>query len=104
MSIHTKDSPCLASGGQWRTGKRLPRMTKAPQWKRKTQPIKAIKGEQPAFNVCPECGSLCVNRYCNNTCNTRYVTRRNYRLKVGIPLDAPLYGSDAPQWARHWAA
>ena len=89
---------------EWRTGKRLPRMTKAPQWKRKTQPIKAIKGEQPAFNVCPECGSLCVNRYCNSTCNTRYVTRRNYRLKVGIPLDAPLYGSDAPQWARHWAA
>ena len=94
---------------EWRTGKRLPRMTNAPEWKRSRKPkpikpIKAIKGEQPAFNVCPECGSLCVNRYCNNTCNTRYVTRRNYRLKVGIPLDAPLYGSDAPQWARHWAA
>lgn len=89
---------------EWRTGKRLPRMTKAPQWKRKTQPIKAIKGEQPAFNVCPECGSLCLNRYCDSTCGTRYAMRRNYRLKVGIPLDAPLYQSDKPQWRRTWVA
>ena len=92
---------------EWRTGRKAQRMTRPVEWKPRKprpRPIKAIKGEQPAFNVCPECGSLCVNRYCNSTCNTRYVTRRNYRLKVGIPLDAPLYGSDAPQWARHWAA
>ena len=55
-------------------------------------------------HICPECGSLCVNRYCNSTCNTRYVTRRNYRLKVGIPLEAPLYQSDKPQWRRTWVA
>ena len=92
---------------EWRTGKRLPRMTNAPEWKRPRKPIKpikTIKGEQPAFNVCPECGSLCVNRYCNSMCGTRYTTRRNYRLKVGIPLDAPLYQSDKPQWRRTWVA
>lgn len=89
---------------EWRTGKRLPRMTKAPEWKRSRKPIKAIKGEQLAFNVCPECGSLCLNRYCDSTCGTRYAARRNYRLKVGIPLDAPLYQSDKPQWRRTWVA
>ncbi len=89
---------------EWRTGKRLPRMTKAPEWKRSRKPIKAIKGEQLAFNVCPECGSLCLNRYCDSTCGTRYAMRRNYRLKVGIPLDAPLYQSDKPQWRRTWVA
>ena len=91
---------------EWRTGRRLPRMTKAPEWKRsrKPKPIKAIKGEQAAFNVCPECGSLCVNTYCNSTCGSRYAMRRNYRLKVGVPLDAPLYRSDKPQWRRTWVA
>lgn len=91
---------------EWRTGKRLPRMTKTPRWKRKTKPFKieAIRGEQPSSNVCPECGALCVNTYCNNTCGSRYAARRNYRLKVGIPLDAPLYQSDKPQWRRTWVA
>ena len=93
---------------EWRTGKRLPRMVKSLTWKRKPKqkatPIRAIKGEQPSFNVCPECGALCVNTYCNNTCGSRYASRRNYRLKVGIPLDAPLYQSDKPQWRRTWAA
>lgn len=38
------------------------------------------------------------------TLGTRYAMRRNYRLKVGIPLDAPLYQSDKPQWRRTWVA
>ena len=45
---------------EWRTGKRLPRMTKAPEWKRSRKPIKAIKGEQlPMFTIatCQECGA-----------------------------------------------
>lgn len=103
--------PCNSSKAgstviEWRTGKRLPRMAKAVMWKAKPKPLKirAIKGEQAAFNVCPECGSLCVNTYCNSTCGSRYAMRRNYRLKVGIPLDAPLYQSDKPQWRRTWVA
>ena len=45
-----------------------------------------------------------VARYCDSTCGTRSAMRRNYRLKVGIPLDAPLYQSDKPQWRRTWVA
>ena len=89
---------------EWRAGRSARRMAQPLGWNPKAKPIKPIKGEQLAFNICPECGSLCLNGYCNNTCGTRYWSRRNYRLKVGIPLDAPLYGSDAPQWRRHWAA
>lgn len=84
---------------EWRAGRSARRMTKPLGWKRKAQPIKAIEGKQLAFNVCPECGSLCLNRYCNNICNTRYLGRRNYRLKVGIPLDAPLSANGRPRAA-----
>ena len=34
----------------------------------------------------------------------KHASRRNYRLKAGIPLDAPLYQSDKPQWRRTWVA
>lgn len=84
---------------EWRAGRSARRMTKPLGWKRKAQPIKAIEGKQLAFNVCPECGSLCLNRYCNNTCNTRYASRTAYRLKVGIPLDAPLRVHGRPRAA-----
>lgn len=77
---------------EWRTGKRLPRMTKAPEWKRSRKPIKpikAIKGEQDVLRVCP-CGSAYVGqgRYCSERCRARSA----YRMKVGIPLDATPYG------------
>lgn len=84
---------------EWRAGRSARRMTKALGWKRKAQPIKAIEGKQPAFNVCPECGSLCLNRYCDNTCGSRYASRTAYRLKVGIPLDAPLSANGRPRAA-----
>lgn len=89
---------------EMKAGRKARRMTRAVEWKRKHQPIKAIPGEQVAFNICPECGSLCVNRYCNGTCGSRYTSRRKYRVRVGIPLEAPLYLSDDPKWRRTWAA
>ena len=96
--------PCNSRKGgrtvvEWRTGKRLPRMRRAVTWASKARPIKAIKGEQATFNVCPECGSLCVNRYCNATCNTRYFARVAYRVRAGIQIDAPLAKSGRPRTA-----
>lgn len=93
--------PCNSSKAgytvsEWRTGRRLGRMKRAPQWKRKAakpNPIKAIRGTQLAFNICPECGALCVNKYCDARCASRYGARTAYRLKVGIPIGAALAGN-----------
>ena len=95
---------------EWRTGKRLPRMTKAPQWKRKTQPIKAIKGEQlPMFTVatCQECGCAFTPfrkglKYCGTRCMVaahRRLNRTRYRLKAGIDPESP-YQAGREGWAR----
>ena len=95
---------------EWRTGKRLPRMTKAPQWKRKTQPIKAIKGEQlPMFTVatCQECGCVFTPfrkglKYCGTRCMVaahRRLNRTRYRLKAGIDPESP-YQAGREGWAR----
>lgn len=88
---------------EWRSRKRLRRMTSALPWLGKPKPAPKPKRQgaavQAALNVCPECGSLCVNRYCDNTCGTRYLTRRNYRRRVGIPLDAPIGPRGRPRRA-----
>lgn len=78
---------------EWRTGKRLPQMVKPVTHKRKPKPVKVKplgKPVQTMLNICPECGGLCVNKYCDNTCATRYAARANYRRRAGIPIDAPL--------------
>ncbi len=78
---------------EWRTGKRLRQMTSTLPWLGKVRPEpkpKRLPTVQVALNVCPECGSLGVNKYCDNTCATRYLGRRNYRVKVGLPVDAPV--------------
>ena len=77
---------------EWRTGKRLPRMTKAPEWKRPRKPIKpikTIKGESiELFRACV-CGTVYTGRA--QYCSTRCHVRSTYRLKVGLPLDAAPY-------------
>lgn len=63
---------------EWRTGKRLPQMVKPVTHKRKPKPVKVKplgKPVQTMLNICPECGGLCVNKYCDDTCNSRYVMR-----------------------------
>ena len=85
-SCNSSKAGCMVV--EWRTGKRLPRMAHALGWKLKAKPIKAIKGVQLAFNVCPACGMAHVreSEYCSPRCQSRSA----YRLKVGKPIAAPL--------------
>lgn len=77
---------------EWRYGRKAHRTISPTRLdKPNNLRIVAIRGEQPEFNVCPECGALCVNTYCDNTCCTRWNSRNRYRKQVGIPIDAPLY-------------
>lgn len=77
---------------EWRTGKPSPRMAAPLSWKRKAKPlrIESIKGEEvELFRVCV-CGIGYTGRaaYCSSRCHARSA----YRLRVGIPLDAPILG------------
>lgn len=91
---------------EWRNGRR-PQQRTAPLKSRRKAPVKpimSIRADQHILNICPECGSLCVHTYCDSTCGTRYTSRRNYRRKVGIPLDAPLIKRSGPRGPRASAA
>lgn len=84
---------------EWRTGKRLRQMASALPWLGKMRPEpkpKRVPTVQATLNVCPECGSLCTNKYCDSMCGTRYVARSNYRKRAGIPIDAPVKGRRLP--------
>lgn len=92
---------------EWRAGRAAGRTWTPRRVRVKSAPslkVKSTRGEQVAFNICPECGALCVNIYCDNTCNSRFIARRNYRLRAGIPLDAPLHSNGAPRGPRIRAA
>lgn len=79
---------------EWRTGKRLPSMARPVTWKQqprqrvaKPQPIKSTRGEQrELFRVCV-CGAAYLGAAAY--CSTRCAMRSHYRIKAGIPLDAP---------------
>ena len=86
---------------EWRAGRKAQRTVSPDQPGREAKPkpqrIAAIRGEQRALNICPECGALCVNKYCDSTCGTRYVSRTTYRKRVGIPIDAPIANAGRPR-------
>lgn len=89
--------PCNSRKGgltvaEWRTGKRLPRMTNAVMWARKARPspIKAITGEQVAlFRTCIACNKAHGRE--SDYCSERCQARSRYRLKVGLPLTLAPY-------------
>ena len=80
---------------EWKYGKPAAH-TIAAEWKvkprrkpgpprRRSEPVPV----QTMLNICPECGALCINTYCDALCAGRYGARAAYRRKVGIPVDAP---------------
>lgn len=82
---------------EMKAGRPARRMAKRVEWKPGPRPsakIRAIKGEQQAWAACPECNSLHDRRspFCSERCASRKLNREAYRRKVGIPIDAPLWG------------
>lgn len=75
---------------EWRTGRRLPRMTAAIVWpeRPKRQP-KLVK--IPVVRNCPLCGTPTTRpTYCSNDCQLETAARRmrdKYRASVGLPID-----------------
>lgn len=80
---------------EWRYGKPAAN-TIAAEWKIKARRKPGPRRQRPEpvpvqtmLNICPECGALCINTYCDAICASRYGARAAYRRKVGIPVDAP---------------
>jgi hypothetical protein len=96
--------PCNSSKAslmlaEWRSGKRLAQMPGPLPWLGKPvkpKPIKALRwAEATPLSICP-CGVLHARpKYCSDECRYEYGIKQRlrdrYRIKAGIPLDAPLY-------------
>lgn len=83
---------------EWRTGRRLRPMDGALPWDHaRGWPRRLRKppsGEQLALNICDVCGRLTQNKTCSSDCHKDRM-RNRYRLRVGIPIDAPLHSRAA---------
>lgn len=87
---------------EWRTGKRLKPMDGALPWDHgrgrtlgRPVPVrKAPTGRQLVLNICDVCGQLSPNKTCSSDCHKDRM-RNRYRLRVGIPIDAPLHSRAA---------
>lgn len=92
--------PCNSGKGalllvEWRSGLRLPPAVLPCSPVQRVR-IKRIKppgvATQTCLNICPNCSTLHQRpKFCSEYCGTRYLTRVSYRIKVGIPEDAPLW-------------
>ena len=92
---------------EWKYGK-LPASTISATWTRKVVarkpgPPRASREATPiqlALRICGVCGAMHAEsgKYCSQECRTeanRIHCRNKYRARVGIPLDAPIYGRTA---------
>ena len=69
----------MASALPWTYDRRRPKVRKPPT------------GRQLMMNICVSCGVLTTKkRTCSSDC-FKDEMRNRYRVRVGIPLDAPLY-------------
>lgn len=104
---------------EWRTGRRLPPVARAPIY---TTPKRACEGcgnefqpksgthryctkicrpkpvKHAAVVSCRECGAPTTRpTYCSRACGDRYTARTAYRRRKGIPIGAPLAGNGRPR-------
>lgn len=87
---------------EWRHKRRTQRQRVEPPPREKPYRPRVVKPKvwsAPSLTICPQCGALHTGkRYCSSECSTewwRVELRNRYRIKVGIPLDAPHYSRAA---------